>query len=149
MYYELSLPNPNGISLAGSGAIVADALVIDNLNLALIGAGSMRLTGLKATALSSSVVGEGKMELAGEALSHMVSVVNNNRLATVSYDATELKSDYVSLETRGSAELSFCALKELSYQTTALAKIRYNSEASLNQRAGSEASLFAMGPCGP
>lgn len=107
----ITMPRLDGITLAGSGEVIADRLDGGNASLTLAGTGDMTIGNAAVTALDVTLAGAGDITMTGRAESADITVAGSGSVGGVTFgvrtaDVTVAGSGDVTLQVSNSADVS-------------------------------------------
>jgi hypothetical protein len=126
--YELSLPDLEGIELAGSGDIDADVSSDGTLRVVLDGSGDIDWTGLDADRVDVRLSGSGDIELEGSATGLTVELEGSGNVSADDLDAREA---VVSID--GSGNVDVAARDTLSASIAGSGRISYSGDPQVDE----------------
>ncbi len=138
--YYVGVKTLGNLSVSGSGAALADALIADELILEARGASSITIASLTATALQATLAGTSKVSLAGTVERQDVTLDG-----TSVYDAGNLASTDATVTAGGTAQAVVHVNATLTATASGAAKIVYSGDAAVTPNTSGVASITQAG----
>ena len=127
--FDLTVTEIEGITLAGAGDIISDAISADELDLTVSGAGHLRVDGLTAACLVVLLSGAGDCEMSGEVECQEVRISGAG-----SYRARSLRSKAAKALVSGTGSVVVSVDDTLDAHVTGTGSIRYYGEPTVFRR---------------
>jgi hypothetical protein len=118
--FTLSVEDLDGLTVSGSGDIVAERFDTDRLEIKVSGSGDMRIDALTAQAVEVRISGSGDVELAGQATEQNVTISGSGK-----YRAGDLRSETASVTISGSGDATLWATESLKARVTGSGSASY------------------------
>jgi hypothetical protein len=159
--FHVTVKRLDGLTLAGSGDVVAPDLKGEEVNVALVGSGELaaghleakrvrlklaasgngKLAGIKAGSLEVTSVGSGNLHVgAGEVPEQRVMVAGSG-----DYEARQLQSERVTASINGSGDVAVWARESLKVSINGSGKIAYRGRPAIQQRILGSGSVESIG----
>jgi len=138
--YTLTVKNLKGISTSGIGAVQADALTGDRLEIEISGAGSMKIKGLTANELVIELSGSGSFDLTGMVVSQQVDLSGFGN-----YQAGDLRCEMAQIEISGSGNATVWATDSLFATISGLGNLNYYGNPTVSQEVSGLGKVNSLG----
>ncbi len=128
-----------GISISGSGNVVAEPIKADALDVSISGSGDLRMNELNAASLAVSIAGSGDFTATGAAAKQRYSIAGSGDVKS-----SALKGNEVSVSIAGSGDASVWAKGTLSGNIVGSGDIRYLGDATVSKSVLGSGSMKRM-----
>jgi hypothetical protein len=136
----VNLINLNGVSIAGSGEIIADRIKTEKFSSSISGSGDVKIAMLEATTVKASIAGSGDFTAAGKVGELDVSVAGSGDVR-----AGKLEAGKVRVSIAGSGDVSVWARDELKTSIAGSGDIRYYGQPTVKSSKAGSGSVKSMG----
>jgi hypothetical protein len=130
---HITMPELEGLSVAGSGSIVASkGFDCNELDLDISGSGAIKMVNLSVEELDATITGSGHIKLNGEPAADELSLTITG---SGSFSSEELKIDEADINITGSGSAKVHVIKELTTNITGSGNVHYRGDPMINANA--------------
>jgi len=120
LLFTLNLVNLEGVSISGSGSVLADAIDTDTLEVDVSGSGDLRIDSLTAGKTDVQISGSGEVELAGESPDQDVRISGSGK-----YHGKDLQGESVRANVSGSGNATVWVTGSLDASVSGSGSVDY------------------------
>jgi hypothetical protein len=139
---NITTPEIDGLSVSGSGDIVADNEVkTKNIDLAVSGSGNIKLSELSAARVITTISGSGNISVAGKTTAQDLSVVISG---SGNFKGLDYSSEDVSIKVSGSGNAGIEAKNNLNIRLSGSGNITYKGNPQIDQATSGSGSVKSV-----
>lgn len=138
--FYLTMPEIAGFELSGSGALTADVIDADRLDLQVSGSGEISIDSLSAASLTVDISGSGDAEIAGQVTNQTIGISGSGL-----YRAADLQSETVDVEVNGSGEATVWVDQALTIEVNGSGTANYYGTATVTQNINGSGTVNDLG----
>jgi hypothetical protein len=141
LVFTVGVDDFNGLSISGSGAIMAETLDTKRLEANISGSGKVKISNLAADQVNVEISGSGLVDLVGgEAAEQDISISGSGK-----YLAGGLCSPLINLSVSGSGEATVCAVDTLDADLSGSGNVNYYGQPSVSITSSGSGNIRNLG----